>query len=101
MITRIFKAKVPAKMHKDFEIKFIEISVPVVKDRKGLISVEIGRPTKWNPEEFVMISKWKNEEDLIDFAGENWGEAYIPKVMEKFIEECSVLHFENIEFNSD
>ena len=96
MITRIFKTIVPAKMHCEFEIKFKEISVPFVKNFKGLISIEIGRPTKWNPNEFVMISKWKKETDLVAFAGENWNQAHIPKGMEKYISECSVSHYEGI-----
>ena len=96
MIIRIFKAIIPAKLHAEFEIKFKEISVPVVKNYKGLISLEIGRPTKWNPEEFIMISLWESEKDLIEFAGQNWNQAHIPLGMEKYIAECSVSHHESI-----
>ena len=101
MIVRIFKAKIPVELHKEFETKFKEISVPIVKNSKGLISLEIGRPSKWNPEEFVMISIWKSQKDLIEFAGLNWNQAYIPKGMEKYVEECSVSHYESIELNTD
>lgn len=97
MIIRIFKAIISIELHDEFEAKFIEISVPVVKNYHGLISLEIGRPTKWNPEEFVMVSRWESENDLIAFAGENWNEAHIPSGMEKFIEKCSVYHYENID----
>lgn len=96
MIVRIFKAIVPAELHSEFEIKFKEISVPVVKNYQGLIDLEIGRPTKWNPLEFVMVSKWENEKHLVEFAGDNWNQAHIPKGMEKYIQECSVCHFESI-----
>lgn len=97
MIIRIFRATIPVELHKEFEMKFREISVPVVKNHEGLISLEIGRPSKWNPEEFIMISRWNSENDLIAFAGENWNEAHIPNGMEKFIEKCSVFHYENID----
>ncbi|WP_343487137.1 antibiotic biosynthesis monooxygenase [Allomuricauda sp. d1] len=96
MIIRIFKATIPTALHEEFEIKFKEVSVPVVKNYKGLISLEIGRPTQWNPEEFVMVSQWESEKDLIAFAGENWNQAHIPKGMERYVGECSVTHYESI-----
>lgn len=96
MIIRIFKATIPKELHGEFELKFREISVPVVNNFSGLISLEIGRPSQWNPEEFVMISRWENESDLIDFAGENWSQPHIPKGMEKYIGDCSVSHYRNI-----
>ncbi|WP_222982941.1 antibiotic biosynthesis monooxygenase family protein [Flagellimonas meishanensis] len=97
MIIRIFTATIPTDLHDEFEAKFKEISVPLVKKYQGLVSLEIGRPSKWNPNDFVMISKWESVKDLIVFAGEDWNQAHIPKGMEKYITACSVSHFEHIE----
>lgn len=97
MIIRIFIATIPKELHKEFETKFIDISVPLVKNHKGLLSLEIAKPTKWNPNEFVMISRWEKVTDLINFAGSNWNEAHIPNGMERYIEQCSVTHHENID----
>ncbi|PWL38006.1 hypothetical protein DKG77_06860 [Flagellimonas aquimarina] len=96
MIIRIFKANIPKNLHDEFEVKFKEISVPIVNNYEGFISLEIARPTKWNSNEFIMISRWEKEGDLINFAGDRWNEAHIPKGMEKYIEKCSVSHYENI-----
>ncbi len=96
MIIRIFKAIVPEELHNEFEVKFKQISVPEVKNFKGLMSLEIGKPTQWNPNEFVMVSQWKSVEDLILFAGSQWNDAHIPKGMEKYIASCSVSHYEQI-----
>lgn len=96
MIIRIFKASIPSHLQSEFETKFKEVSVPLVKRFKGLISIEIAEPTRWNPEEFVMISRWSSESDLIEFAGQNWYRAHIPKGMEKYIEKCTVSHHRNI-----
>ena len=93
MIIRIFKATIPLELHDEFQAKFKEISVPIVENHQGLISLEIGKPTKWNPTEFVMVSRWKSESNLINFAGEKWNEAHIPNGMEKYITDCSVNHF--------
>lgn len=101
MIIRIFKAVIPIELHEEFELKFKEISVPVVENYSGLISLEIAKPTKWNPKEFVMISSWNKEDDLIKFAGQNWNEAHIPKGMEKYIESCSVDHFQQIKLSKN
>ncbi|MGX1930738.1 antibiotic biosynthesis monooxygenase family protein [Flagellimonas sp. 2504JD4-2] len=96
MIIRIFTAIVPQTKHSEFESKFKEISVPLVKGQKGLLGIDIARPTQWNPNTFVMISKWASEDDLIQFAGAKWNEAHIPSGMEKYIDSCSVEHFFNI-----
>lgn len=93
MIIRIFKATIPLELHDEFQAKFKEISVPIVKKYEGLISLEIGKPTKWNPNKFVMVSRWEKEINLINFAGEKWNEAHVPNGMEKYITDCSVNHF--------
>ena len=95
MITRIFRVRVPALLHAEFESKFKSVSVPYVKSAKGLLSVMVGRPTCWEPEEYVMISTWQSESDIVVFAGENWNKAVIPHGMEKYVSECWVHHYED------
>lgn len=99
MIIRVFTATVSPELHQEFEEKFRAISVPLVESFQGLDSVEIGAPTAWNPNQFVMISKWQSEKHLIVFAGEQWNQAHIPKGMEKYISDCSVSHFYSIDLN--
>lgn len=93
MIIRIFKATIPMELHTEFEVKFKEISVPLVKAYEGLISLKIGRPTQWNPDQFAMITHWDNEESLRIFAGEKWNEPHIPNGMEKYITDCTMDHY--------
>ena len=90
MIIRIFRATVPAEHHLEFEKKFKEISVPLVKNHIGLISVEIAGPTQWNPNEFVLISRWESEKDIAALTGKNLDQAHIPKGMEAYIEKKNV-----------
>ena len=97
MITRVFRATVPERLHATFEEKFRAISVPLVASQSGLHRVTIGRPTRWNPTEFVMVSVWEDEESIAAFAGVAWNEPHIPSGMEEFITSCSVDHYENIE----
>ncbi len=97
MITRIFRATVPNKLHKEFEQKFVNFSVPLVKEHSGLISISIAGPSRWNNDEFLMITVWNSEESIEAFAGENWNEAFIPNEMEKYFTSVSLDHFTNIE----
>jgi heme-degrading monooxygenase HmoA len=61
VITRIFRVRVPVELHAEFESKFLSVSVPYVQTAPGLVSVSVGRPTRWVPDEYVMISVWRSE----------------------------------------
>lgn len=95
MITRIFRARVPPALHAEFEEKLHSVSVPFVTSQPGFVSVTLGRPTRWTPEEYVMVTVWQGEKDIAAFAGENWSQAFIPHGMEKYIAECWVHHYES------
>lgn len=97
MIIRVFRATVPADRQDEFEHKFRTVSVPLTRSQRGLHSVSIGRPTRWNPEEFVMVSVWRDEESIAAFVGAAWNQPHIPKGMEHLIASCTVDHFETIE----
>lgn len=99
MIIRIFIAEVPIDLQEEFQIKFKAISVPIVKNYPGLISLEIGKGSIWNPLEYVMVSRWESEEHLVNFAGEKWNEAHILEGMGKFISKCSMHHFHEMELS--
>ena len=93
MITRIFRVQIKPERRKEFEAKFADISIKAVESKKGFCDVSIGKPTKWAPDEYVMISKWENEEALRNFAGPNWHQAVIPEGMEIFLGSCWVHHY--------
>lgn len=95
MITRIFRVRVPDKLHAEFEQQFLDVSLPLVTSAPGLMSVSIGKPTRWAQDEYVMISVWRSEADVIAFAGENWNQAVIPEGMSKYVAECWLHHYEN------
>ena len=93
-IVRIFRVRVPAALHAEFEPLFQSTSVNAVRNQDGFLSVTIGKPTKHAPDEYVMVSTWKDERSLIAFAGEDWSQAHIPPGMEKYVEACWVHHYE-------
>ncbi|WP_430968952.1 antibiotic biosynthesis monooxygenase family protein [Spongiimicrobium sp. 2-473A-2-J] len=96
MIIRIFRATVHKELHTEFMEKFREISIPLVKTQQGLVALEIGEPTQWHPNEFVMISTWETEQHIRNFVGDQWNEAHIPSGMEKYVVQCWVRHYRNV-----
>lgn len=97
MIVRIFVARVLPGHQTEFERKFREISLPLVRAQRGLVSMVIGRPVPSSPDEFVAISTWKDEDALRAFAGPDWRRAVIPAGMEQHMRESWVHHYEVIE----
>ncbi len=93
MITRVFRVKIVAALREEFEPLFQEVSVAAVEGVEGFVSVQIGKPTRWAPDEYVMISVWESEDALKAFAGEQWSEAHIPEGMEKFVDAAWVHHY--------
>ena len=97
MIIRVFRVSINPELREEFESKFSTVSIQAVQNATGFISVSIGKPTKWAPDEYVMVSKWQNESSLKKFAGENWNQAHIPRGMEQFISECWLHHYNEYE----
>ena len=94
MITRVFRVCIHPALRAEFEQSFTSTSIKAVTGQPGFVSVSIGKPTRWAPDEYIMISQWKDEQSLVDFVGHNWNEAHIPEGMERFVVECWVHHYE-------
>ena len=95
MIIRIFRVRVHSGLKKEFEEKFSSVSVDTVNHARGIISVEILKPTKWAPNEYAMVSIWDGEPSMKAFAGENWNKAVIPTGLERYVADCWVHHYES------
>jgi heme-degrading monooxygenase HmoA len=94
-VTRVFRVRIDPSLREEFEQKFATISVHVAQSAEGNTGVDILRPTQWEPEEYAMISQWRDTESLRQFAGESWNEAVIPAGMDKYIRSCWVHHYES------
>jgi len=93
MIIRIFQVSIRPEYRDEFERDFNTISIDTVQNYKGLISCHVGGPTKWNPDDYAMVTCWEDEDSLIAFAGDNWNQAVIPKEMQKYPKAFSVVHY--------
>lgn len=95
MITRVFRVRIDPTRRDAFEQDFQTTSVRAVEGKDGFISASIGKPTKWTPDDYVMISTWRDEKALRAFAGEDWNRAVIPGGMEHYVIDCWVDHFQS------
>ncbi|ASJ90865.1 antibiotic biosynthesis monooxygenase family protein [Porphyrobacter sp. CACIAM 03H1] len=92
-IVRLFRVRIHADLHAEFAGKFATLSVDAVRGAEGALSVEILKPARWAPDEYLMISRWSDEAALAAFAGEDWNRAVIPPGMERYVADCSVHHY--------
>jgi heme oxygenase (mycobilin-producing) len=94
MIIRIFEVTIDPSLRTEFERDFATISVEVVEQAEGALSCVIGGPTKWNPDDYAMISTWRDEQALVAFAGADWSRAVIPPAMERYPRKYRVGHYQ-------
>lgn len=81
----------------EFEKEFKAVAKTILTDYEGLINIEIARPSKWKPLEFMMISRWDSVDRIKKMAGENWNEPHIPSHMEKYRVTHSLDHYFGID----
>ena len=93
MIIRIFRIEIDPATRSAFEAGFRSLSVDAVTQSPGNLSCEIGMPTRWSPNTYAMISRWRDEDALVAFAGPEWNVAVIPAGMERFGKTYSVEHY--------
>jgi heme-degrading monooxygenase HmoA len=98
MIIRVFEAEIRAGRFAEFEELIRTVSLPLVEAQAGIIYVRIGRPLGTNSDTFVMVSVWRDLEDLKGFTGDDWDRPVIPDEREAaIIVRSTVRHFEAIE----
>jgi quinol monooxygenase YgiN len=93
MIFRIFRVEIDPSTRSAFEAGFRSLSVDAVTRAPGNLSCEIGMPTRWAPNTYSMITRWRDEDALVAFAGPEWNTPVIPAGMEAFGKNVSVEHY--------
>ena len=69
-IKRIFRLRIDSDFRKEFDELFYSEALRIIHEAAGFISASIHKPTKWNPDEYAMVSHWENEASLKEFYGE-------------------------------
>ena len=93
MIIRVFRARVHDGKQKKFEKFLHEHAVPLLRKQTGILSIQLGTPTEHTPEEFVVISTWKDLNALKGFTGEQWQEPVIDPNEKDLLAETFLHHY--------
>ena len=97
MITRVFRTIVKHGFEKEFEEFFNKQALPMLMSKEGLLSITFGKELDKNKNEFLMISKWKDIDSLIEFTGKDWHKPVVNDEIKHLITEVFVNHYETSE----
>jgi heme-degrading monooxygenase HmoA len=92
-IVRVFRAITKPGKEEEFQSFFLDDAVPILREHKGLVSVQVGLPREETPQEFLMVTTWSSLEALVGFAGQNWRAAVIDDREAHLLSETSVYHY--------
>lgn len=92
-IVRVFRAVVHPGKEEEFKSFFLNDAVPLLRQHRGLVSVQVGLPREETPQEFMMTTVWSSVEALAEFSGENWREAVIDPREKDLLLETNVDHY--------
>ena len=94
MIIRVFRARVHPGKQQEFEQFFLNKALPMVRAQSGLVSVTVGRPLDTSPEDFLMVTVWRDLDALKGFAGEQWQNPVIDPEAAHLLKETFVDHYD-------
>ena len=78
MFIRVFRAIVHPGKQDQFK-KVLEImTLPNIKYRHGMIAFIPGQPTDANPDEFLLVTVWRDAVAAKKNDGRNWATAIVP-----------------------
>jgi len=92
-IVRVFHATAKPGQERAFQEFFTGDAVSIVRRHAGLVSVQVGLPTEQSPQDFLMVTTWRDLEALKGFAGESWEEAYIDPREAPLLADVRVFHY--------
>ena len=97
MILRIFRARLKPGMRDAFIQLCQESSIPLMRASPGLVTLHVGKPLPKRPDEFVLVSVWRDLASLKTFVGERWEEILIVPGEAELIESASVSHYDEMQ----
>jgi transposase/quinol monooxygenase YgiN len=95
MIIRVFAARLKPGMRGAYERLSRERFIPVISARPGFLTYRIADQRPQRPDQFVLISIWKDLASLQACFGERWQQASIVPGEAELLEEVSVQHFDD------
>jgi transposase/quinol monooxygenase YgiN len=95
MIIRVFRARLRPGKRAAFVRLCETVSLPIMRAQEGCLAARIGEPTARRPDEFAVVSVWRDLDALRAFAGERWREATIMPGEADLLEVARVEHYDD------
>jgi transposase/heme-degrading monooxygenase HmoA len=95
MIMRVLRAKVKSGKLKEYQRLCEEKSFPHLRATPGLIAMHMGAPLVSQPDEFVVVTVWRDLDALVGFAGEQWREVVVLPGEAELVDEMVVEHYDD------
>lgn len=95
VITRVFRGTVRPGRHAEFERLLREEGVPRFERTPGCLSVHVGTPTEASPDEYMVVTVWRDLDALKAFAGEQWSDPKLSLREAHVLADATVHHYRN------
>ena len=95
VITRVFRGTVRAGQHEEFERLIREDAAPEFEATPGVLSVHFGTPTEASPDEFMVVTVWRDLDSLKAYAGERWSDPKLSLREAHLLADATVHHYRN------
>jgi len=95
MITRLFRGRARSGQGETFERMIREEALPAFEANPGVVSVHFGTPTEATPDEFLVVTVWRDLESLRAYAGERWTEPKLSLEEAHMLASATVHHYRN------
>jgi quinol monooxygenase YgiN len=92
-VVRIFRARVKEGRQPEWERLVREVSIPELSRAEGLLAYYPGAPLG-DPEEFSMVSVWRDLGAVRTYAGEDWALPVLYGGEDQVLAEVQVHHYE-------
>ena len=94
MILRVFHARLKPGGRAAYERLCRAAMLPMMRAAPGCLAARIGAVTARRPNDFVVVSVWKDVASVRAFVGDHWQEAIILPGEADLLEEVRVQHFD-------
>lgn len=94
MIVRVYRSRVQPGMHEAYDRWLKERAVPMIADAPGLVSLHVGAPLEDPPQEFLLMSIWRDLASLRAVFGHRWRDSFVLPGEEHLVAEAIVDHYE-------
>ncbi len=101
VIIRVFRVRVKPGKQGQYERMVREQILPFLRSQPGLMNLHAGARAKDHPDEFMVVSVWKDLDSVRKLAGDDWQKPVSIPGEAELVERSEVEHFEGIEAPGD